>query len=371
MKGYTLGLRVSPKLYKISLFLLFAVLTGCDNDSADGNFMDGVKESFTLEDLGQAIPLKSKKLDLGIVLGPVNLFTHDSLLFISSTGRDVNLGVYNKNQEYKQLNDIIIAGQGPDEMLSVYRMFFEKDGSFWAHDIVAMNMKKFDLTLNQDTAYATMKEMVTFEVPSVTEAVPLSNGTIPTTTHDINPLKRFYVYDFNGKKIGTPSDYPTYERKIPNTATVEVYSGHMVAHPEGNKFIMAYDYTDLIEIYDQSSVLQKRVQGPHLFKPDFELRQRGEYYFMRRLLGRTRQAYIKAVANSEHVMLLYANGRPRLEGEGEAGIHHNHIVMIDWNGKPVKMYELDHAVSDFAVDWENSVIYGLDRIESEVYAFSF
>ena len=87
MKRFTSMLRVSSTHCIAGFSLLFFILSGCNKEAPGEGVMDDVNETFTLADLGPAISLKSNKLDLGIVLGPVSLFTHDSLLFIASTGR--------------------------------------------------------------------------------------------------------------------------------------------------------------------------------------------------------------------------------------------------------------------------------------------
>lgn len=353
----------------VIVFITLSILTsGCQPDT--NAKINGVNETFSLESFRDKATLKSSQLDLGTILSPVNIFFYDSLLFISSTGLDMNIEVYNVNNGYKKIGSIIPYGQGPDEMLSVARMDFNEDGSFWAHDVVSSQMKRYELTMNEDTLYALMKDFINPEGP-VIEAIVIGSEKIVTTTHDINPLTRFYEYDMEGKRIATTGDYPSYERRIPSTATVEVFTGHATIHPKADKFLMAYEYVDLIEIYSADSKLKKRIQGPHNFLPDFELKERGGNPVMRRMYGKTKLAYIALASNETEIFLLYANGETRTQEEGEAGIHHNHIVSLDWTGKPVIFYELDHAVTTITVDWKKHTIYGLDRIESEVYSFKF
>ncbi len=351
-----------------TVFSIFIIISSCQ--SHEKGRLDDVSQIFDYESMNNGGILKGVELDLGIILAPFRIFFKDSLLFISAIGLDDNLVVYNSRDSFKKIGGIIDYGQGPDEMLSVANMQFNDDSTFWAFDAVTFGMKKFRLVFINDSIHTSTVESIRIQGLSVLGAVVAKNKIVSTTT-DINPLTRFYEYDMQGKRIGTTGSYPSYDREIPNTAAVEVFSGHIVSNPKSGKFLMAYDYTDLIEIYNNNSTLDKRIQGPHVFTPDFDLKQRGEYYFMQRMVEKTRIGYVSVKANEEEIMLLYGNGRLREKGKSEEGIHHKHIILMDWTGKPIRYFELDKAIASFAVDWNNRIIYGLEKIESKVFAFSF
>ena len=132
---------------------------------------------------------------------------------------------------------------------------------------------------------------------------------------------------------------------------------------------MAYEYTDLIEIYDSQLNLLKRIQGPDNFLPIFKLKDRGGAQVMQRLYNKTRLAYQGIETDGKHLYLLYGGGKTVAPEDGEDAIHHNQLIVMDWEGEVLELINLDHAVSNIAIDARNSVIYGLDRITSEVYAF--
>jgi|GEM_PF-1567529 len=91
---------------------------------------------------------------------------------------------------------------------------------------------------------------------------------------------------------------------------------------------------------------------------------------MMRRYDKTKYAY-QAVASSDSlIFLLYDNGETisKDEDQDEAS-QFKTIVVIDWEGRPLSLYQLDHSIISVCVDWHRRVIYGLDRIESEVYAF--
>lgn len=144
---------------------------------------------------------------------------------------------------------------------------------------------------------------------------------------------------------------------------VDVFSGQLISNPEKDKMVLAFEYTDLIELYDEKANLLKRIQDPHQFVPDFDIGDRSGTPYMKRVFNKTQHAYKSFAASEELIFLLYANGKIVKPGEEEATIHHDKILAIDWECNPLAFYKYDHAVTSIAVDWEKRIIYGLDRIE--------
>ncbi|HRF33891.1 MAG TPA: BF3164 family lipoprotein [Cyclobacteriaceae bacterium] len=355
---------MKKSLLILSFFIFTYCLSGCD-----GGFTQ-VDQKFTRNSFIEQRTLSGTKLDLGTVLAPIQIFFYDSLLFISAEGLDKVVSVYNRNNNYKMIGGIISRGMGPDELTSVARMDFNPDKTFWAHDIVAGQLKKFELVITPDTSFVIANGHEQLRYP-VMNAFLVKSGMIGTTTQDIMPLKRFYIYDSlgNRKEAG---DYPKYKREIPPTALVEVFNGWASLKPSKDRFVLGYEYTDLIEIYNGEFELIKRIQGPDNFLPEFDLKQRGNSIAMMRRYDKTKYAY-QAVASSDSlIFLLYDNGETisKDEDQDEAS-QFKTIVVIDWEGRPLSLYQLDHSIISVCVDWHRRVIYGLDRIESEVYAFPF
>lgn len=330
--------------------------------------MDG---RFAANSFKNQVLLKGSKLELGTLLAPIQIFFHDTLLFVTTEGLHHNVHVYNQRQDYLYFGSIIPRGDGPDELLSVVRMDFNSDGTFWAHDIITGRLKKYELVLNSDSIYAVAKSSASLKWP-VMNAFWVEPGIIGATTQEITPLKRFYLHDSLGNRLAEAGDYPAYEKEIPATALVEIFNGWVSVHPEKTRFVLAYEFTDLIEIFDMEFTLLKRVQGPHNFLPEFELKQRGNSVAMKRKFDLTRYAYQGIVSNDSLVFMLYANGETvSKEADPEEAAHFKVIVAIDWEGNPLYLFNLDHAVISICVDWKRQVVYGLDRIESEIYAFPF
>lgn len=357
---------------KLTLLLpLFALVLATVFFAGCNRGFNEVDKKFTLHSFKNRRLLHGSKLELGTLLAPIHIYFNDSLLFIATQGLKYNVSVYNQNKGYTSVGNIIPDGDGPEELRSVVRMDFNSDGTFWAHDMTTAQLKKFKLVTNNDTIYTEVIGGLSLKWPEM-NTFWLANGTLGTTTHNIKPLKRFYLYDSTGNRKGEAGDYPVYGRNIPPTAMVEVYNGWVSVHPDKNKFVLAYEFTDLIEFYNSEGKLITRVQGPHNFVPKFDLKPRGNSVAMVRRFDLTRFAYQRVVSNDSLIFLLYANGETvSKEDDQEEAAHFNFVVVIDWKGTPLYLLELDHGVISIAVDWKNRVLFGLNRIESEIYAFPF
>jgi hypothetical protein len=348
------------------VFFLGLLVFSCQ----EGYKIKEVNNSFSLQSFPTGLRLESEKLDLGIVYSPVDVFFNDSLLFISSIGQGYNVSVFQSNKGHRKLGEIFKNGAGPSETYSIAKMDFMPDGSVWVHDVVSTMMKHFDIEFESDSLFAIEKDMVLFMNPILSSAY-LNDSLFFTTTQAIHPFGRFYIYSRNSEKLEVIGKYPDFGVEMPPMVAVDVFWGNLVTHPNRQKFALAYQYTDLVEFYDLEGSLMKRIHGPHQFLPDFDIGDRAGTPYMKRVYEKTRHAYKSLAANEDQIFLLYANSRTVKPGEGEASIHYDKVVVLDWEGNPLAFYELDHAVTSIAVDWKRKVMYGLDRIESEVYAFKF
>jgi hypothetical protein len=357
----------------ISVYSLIAsaiTLVGCKGEYKEHGFIE-VDHKFTIESFKDHKVLQGSKLDLGTVLAPLRIFHHDSLLFVTAEGVDKIITIYNQHSNFLHIGNIVQRGMGPDELLSVVRMDFNPDGTFWAHDMVTGRLKKFKLEVISDAINAEVIRSISLKWP-VMNAFVLESSKVGTTTHEIIPFKRFHVYDSLGNRITEMGDYPNYEREIPPTAAVDVYNAWVSVHPDKSKFVIVHELTDLIEFYNSEFTLIKRVQGPHNFVPQFELIQRGNSMAMVRKFDLTKFAFQGVVSNDSLIFMLYANGETvSREDDPEEAAHFKVIIAVDWEGNPLYVFELSNSVISICVDWHRRTIYGLNRIESEVYAFSY
>ncbi len=312
--------------------------------------------------------LKGKKIDLGLLLAPLKIFCYDSLLFVYHDLPDTLVSVYNL-KDFTMIGKIFSRGEGPEELLSVSRIDFDDKGIMVIHDILGGVVKRFKI-ISKNNLLQTKVIGQTRVTSAAVDAFIISNKII-CASREIDPLKRFYVYDTTGRRMSEMGDYPYYGRVIPATAAVEVFNAWAGVNSKRRGFVLAYEYTDLIEFYDENGFLLKRIHGPHVFYPEFELKIVGNYQFMRRRYNKTRYAWQgRPLTNNDSLCLLYAEGRTVSKDDLESD-HFKCVVFMDWEGKPLAYYRLDYPIISLAVNWRQRKILGLNRHDSEVYEFSF
>lgn len=358
---------------KLILSILLGLIITVGLISCKKKQLDDIDKTFSISEI-KIEQLLGIPMDIDSFLWtPTDIFFNDSLLFVSNSGGlDLNVDVYSFiGRKGKKIGSIIPTGAGPNEMLSVAGMIFQEKHSFWAFDVVSAQFKNFQLIRKKDTVYAeSTNSTIYFKVPIFN--AEMIGTKIVTTTQLMTPLNRFFTYDFEGN-LEAKGTYPTYQTKVdlPNSAIPDIFLACMSAKPNGEKFVLAYKYTDLIEIYNDSLEYTLRIQGPHIFLPDFDLMPRGNHLFMRPNYKKTRLGYRDVVAGPNGFMLLYGNGS--LRKTGIEGLHYKHILFMDWEGNLLKYYELDEGIIQLTVDWKNQLLYGLQRIEEPaiIYKFAF
>ena len=131
-----------------------------------------------------------------------------------------------------------------------------------------------------------------------------------------------------------------------------------------DRIFICYAHTDLIEIYDFSGNCLKRMRGPDQIDLAMEVVSTGGGYAARTVKGKTYKCYTYPVHAGDKVFVLYF-GELMEDYEQDSK-----IIVFDWNGKPLQMYELDIPLSTFTVDYENRIIYGISN-SSEIRIIKF
>ena len=122
-----------------------------------------------------------------------------------------------------------------------------------------------------------------------------------------------------------------------------------------DRIFISYLFTDLIEVYDYSGHCIKRMRGPHQIELVMDLQSAGDGYTTAKTRkGETYKCYSSPVHAGEEVFVLYFGELSEDYQERDFK-----IIVFDWNGKPLRMYELDTHLFTFSVDYENKIIYGI------------
>lgn len=220
--------------------------------------------------------------------------------------------------------------------------------TFWFHDI-SMN-RLVTATFAGSIASEPIK-MNQFTLPNFYHTVQMKDGTIlfgEGATHAENKIQELNIS--NNKEINLFDIYNKRPANIPYYAWKSAHEAFLFSKPTKDKLVLAYQFTDKVEILDIKTNKSKIISGPINVEPKFTPRFRD---------GRDEalidedaiMAFINGFMTNKFIYLLYS-GKTRLESNTA-----NYIFVYDWNGNPIEKINCKKEISAFVVSDDDSTIY--------------
>lgn len=333
------------------LLMLVCCLCACGDS---GKRVKEVDAFFVMEDFGPAIPLKGEPVSLEELWKPRDIRVSDSLLVLTDMYCDYFVQVHDKRTGRK-LNEKLSRGSGPGEFLFCWSTQYGAD-SVWT----------FDLQMARINAYAKDSFLLGNHVaPSRSlrlKGAPTTVAVLPDGTFlasDLSDTENLFTrYDASGDRDSMVSfAYPEVSYDIPSELRKNFWENRIYYNVAQDKVVVFYVYTDLLEIYNSRMELECRVQGPEQFGPELGIRTvegRSSHYLQP---GVSKFSYINGVLTDSEIWTLYMGGMPT--GEGDDGKLRQTLLVFDYEGHPLRHYELDRPVTAYAVDEQERCIYAL------------
>jgi hypothetical protein len=299
------------------------------------------------KDFGEKIKLLGEELGFDCIWEPHRIKLLDSLFLVINAKTDYHIQILNP-KTLSEVGQFISYGKGANEMIhpELVKSF---NSNIWIFDQPSQNLYEF----LSDSFFSDLPpnpiRTIKLQEKSDNVAVLSENQIISLTT--LTGKRRFNSFDINGKYQEIKGVYPVKGDSEANL--IMSYTGDYTTNFK-NRILMTYYYTDLIEIYDFEGNLIKRIHGPNLFYPAFKEASDGEYRGIRSSED-SKFAYISPICVNNEVFILYS-GKKYRDPDSELC---NMIMVFDWEGNPLRQYELDKNVFTITVDAENKIIYGL------------
>ena len=336
---------------KCSIILVVVVLfTSCGGNGNNSRFFVDSK-TFNVEDL------KTSRLEGTImqfndtIWNPVEITVKDTLLFLKNRSTKHVYEVYNLKNN-KKINECFSLGQGPDDF--IHPIFVQSAGNnAWILDRGTANLKEF--AVSDLLKYNTPKVINTISLKNKTasKAAVLSDGSIlvPSGTRSRGG---FDLYNKEGLILDSIGKYPEFISGTLSDMEKLMSFQHGFATNMKDRIFLSYAFSDLIEVYDFKGKCISRMHGPHQHDLVMGLRSSGEFTGAAPVRGKTYHCYGQPVyAGNEVFVLYYGELSENFEGLN------NKIIVFDWNGKPLRMYELNTRIITFTVDHKNKKIYSI------------
>ncbi len=332
-------------MIRINFILLIITLSviGCKEKS------DNILFVFDKNSIEQ-MSLKSETISISQILNPLDVLFSNNFLYISHAPDNKQLSIYDlKNNNI--LGKFIEKGKGPQELLSVQSISKnEKLRTITLYDFITaryivcripdLERCIFNIIESGEAKLNFNKEQVLFTNDSCITYIGLE--------------ERIVSQNNEGFKVNSFGDYKIFDNHEEAMWLPQIYKGQIAYNEKTNHYAIFDRLTDKVEFY-MNEALTKVVFGPDCFKEDYKIISVGGGQALAHYRDKTRIAYECVASNSKYILALYSG-----QTFGEDGIHHNAIIQFNWDGKPLKIFELDVPVKSFDVDWEHKVIYGLN-----------
>ncbi len=275
----------------------------------------------------------------------------DSFLVIQELGTPKMIKIIdlktNKTQELLQ------KGRGPNEVIGAWGInIVGKD--IW---VFGGQLKKFiKLSYDKNRKFY-ISDKVLFEDKNCMSGIALNDSIF--VGMDLPSTERLSFYNKKGKRIKSLGEFPPFlENDSKIDADNNIFKCNIVAPLSSNKLILACNDIDVLEIYDSSKGLVKRLHGPKGIKISARYVDVG-IGKMIKTTPRIR-TFNNIVANGKEFCVGYTGYETikKVRSKTE-DLYPKDIFCFTLEGEPKRRYSFDVPLFSFDFDWENKKIYAL------------
>jgi len=245
-------------------------------------------------------------------------------------------------------------GRGPDEAIGIFDIGLAKS-SLWAHDITLGNVLQIgiDEALNEEASHLSAAK-----IDNIIGRICMIDSVRYWLVTNLSSTKKISIGNLANSDFSEETgDFNHIPSDIPLEVFKDAYSSKILLKPDGEKVVVAYRYTDAIEIFKTTDKSFKTIQGPEVFPVEYVAKEAIDGHKYMAKTKKTRKAFVDVATTDEFIYLLYSG----CLYEDENWSSGQKIYLFDWNGKPLKSYLLDRFVLTIGVDSYNSTIYSFDK----------
>ncbi len=362
---------------RFSIIMVFSfLLYSCQPDVSKNtnNTVDSVVKTLTEQQIkSNTTVLRGEDIYTNPPIASIrSMALHNGLLYLSElTDADSLVTIVNPDNA-EIIGYLIKKGEGPNE-LSFADEFSVHGGRFhvfdpYRYDVYSVPAQSGESITwpSNDLQRVSVKEIFTDNVVAVGDRVFVNYYAAEETA-------RFAEVSRTGKVLGFIGDLPPH----PDSSTIDkriynmMYTVNPAVPPANDKFALAYEYQDLIEIYNKDAELLHRVAGPDFFYPEFVQKQSGSGYKATPIRGKTRKGYGKINATDEEIWVSYS-GIIMYPAEGGSADSHLYSLLqvFDWAGNFLRAYRLNVPIYNFCIDANGKVIYAITE-ENDTHIVKF
>ena len=297
------------------------------------------------------------------IMNPYHLAVRDSFLLTLNQNTEKICHIFNLNTK-KKVGERIMMGQGPNDM--IHPFFIETKEALMFYAPMTSSIFRFSLDeFVKEIPLRPLSKKKLAESYFFGELSLLGDNWIGVSGRPDAPCN---VFDSEGNKVQALGKYPVGPENYSELEKVDAYNG-ILATDGKSRVAVCCMFTDLIDFYDESGHLLKRLHGPERFYTRFVefndgrimgSRPDGKYY---------RDAFYSPYGTDTHLFVLF-NGK--FVNKPGYNLLAKDILVFDWEGNPVRRYSLDKGIMRITVDSHNRKIYGIsDSPEYHIVEFDY
>lgn len=283
------------------------------------------------------------------VPGKIKLFDSTLICFNTNEGATHFLNDYSLKAG-KLSNGYLRMGRGPGECIGAFE-FGKQGNSLWVQDIT---LKKILIQQRDDKSENIHKHFNEFPVTENYYIIDFKDSTHYLGVGSVNSQYKIQETELHtGKIINEIGAFQNIPNIISLSAFKKAHQCFIHVKPDGNKAVLAYRFTDVVEIFDLNTEVGIIIQGPERFEVDYQ--PSGEQMFRN---DKTRFAFVGGggTVTNKYIYLFYSGELTKKKDSFYA----NSIFVYDWFGNPVKKIVLDRKVKGLAISEDDYTLYTCD-----------
>jgi hypothetical protein len=267
---------------------------------------------------------------------------------------------------------LINRGKGENECLNIATILPVSDkNTCWCYDITLGKFLKVDIAKALSTELYNPEKTFLIEGTAKGSKSPcwINDTSFAACSYFLNDCRYFYFNDHsnNIRKVGHlpspgkgwPDENPAGKFSLLATA----YSANMKKHPTKDQFVVAYNVTGRLELYENGQ-LKKLIKGPEGFQPIYTFKDDGEIHIPVQN-EETLFSTVQLKVTEKHIFLLYS-------GQDEFHTCGRKLLVLDWMGNPLKMFNLNGEYCSFTVQEksDSSLVYLVNKETGDLVSTS-
>jgi len=272
-------------------------------------------------------------------------------------------------KEQRYINHFIKKGAGPNEMFSPPQSITPLTNN---------QLSYFDAQARiiYQANYSKPDSIKITKIKNFTNTQTLFLGLIPMAYDyyvgiGLIESGRYAVIDKNGKNVSINFDYPKDEMKQGNNFQKALaYQGGLIPNSDKTKFFFYCISSEILEIMQlQKNGTLTKIRDIHFDYATYRPEGDGKNTIAATIMKESKAAFISATATSNYIYLLYS-GRT-IGVDINLAFKSNTILVFDWEGNPIKRYNLDIDITTFTVSEDDKTIYAISNTSVDTDLIKF